>query len=545
MEKTWLKRYPPGVPAEIGPVSGSLGDLFEQSVAAYADRTAFLSMGRSLSYAELGRLARDFAAYLRSIGIAPGARIALMLPNILQYPVGLFGALRAGCIVVACNPLYTPRELEHQLKDSGAEAIVVLENFAHVLAEVIGRTAVRHVVVTSVGDLLGPVKGACVDFAIRHVKRKVPSYRLPGAVRFKAAMAAGAGLPLEPPTVRPEDVALLQYTGGTTGLSKGAMLTHGNLLSNLAQAHAWIAPFLRQEGELIVTALPLYHVFALTANCLTFLKVGAANLLIANPRDIPGFVKTLARHRFTAITGVNTLFNALLDDPGFSGLDFSGLHISLGGGMAVQQGVAERWQRATGCPIVEAYGLTETSPAVTINPLDIHAWNGTVGLPVPSTEIAIRDGELCVRGPQVMKGYWNQPAETAAAFTPDGFLKTGDVATIDEAGFVRIVDRRKDMILVSGFSVYPSEVEGVAAMHPGVLEAAAIGVPDAGSGEAVRLFAVRRDSGLTADELAEHCRRNLTAYKRPREIVFREALPKTPVGKVLRRALREESAAQS
>jgi len=554
MEKIWLRSYPPGVPAEIDVDEfSSVGAMFERSARAFAAHPAFVSMGTAVSYAELDRLARDFAAYCQAVlGLEKGARIAVMMPNLLQYPIAVYGALRAGYVVVNCNPLYTPRELEHQLRDCGAEAIVIVENFAHVLDQVLGATAVKHVIVTGIGDLLAFPKGVLTNFVVRRVKRLVPVWRLPGAVRFLAALAAGGAAQFVPVAVGHEDIAFLQYTGGTTGVAKGAMLTHRNIVANLQQAHAWIAPFLHEGAEIVITALPLYHIFALTANCLTFFKIGATNVLIANPRDIPGFIKELSRYRFTAITGVNTLFNALLNHPDFAALDFSGLHCSLGGGMAVQKAVADKWKRVTGTTLIEAYGLTETSPAVTINPMNLEAYSGAIGLPVPSTEVAIRDaagqdlppgqaGELCVRGPQVMKGYWQRPAESAEVIMADGFLRTGDVAVIDAKGFVRIVDRKKDMILVSGFNVYPNEVEDVAAMHPGVLEVAAVGVADEHSGEAVKLFVVRKDPQLSAAALIAHCKLSLTGYKIPKHIEFRSELPKTNVGKILRRALRDEA----
>ncbi len=556
MEKIWLKSYMPGVPEEVDlDEFSSLADLFDKSVGKYAARTAYINMGRALGYAELNRQARNFAAYLQAVLKLPrGARIALMMPNLLQYPVCLFGALRAGYIVVNCNPLYTPRELEHQLKDSGAEAIVIVENFAHVLQEVLaqGTVPLRHVMVTGLGDMLGAVKGPLINLAVRYIKKMAPPYRLPDAVRLKNALAQGAAAEFQTVRITRDDIAFLQYTGGTTGVAKGAMLTHGNIVANLQQAHAWLTPVLNPgQTELIVTALPLYHIFALTANCLTFLKVGAANVLITNPRDIPGFVKELSRHRFTCLTGVNTLFNALLQHPDFARLDFSSLKITLGGGMAVQRPVAERWKQVTGHPLIEAYGLTETSPAATINPLDLPDYNGSIGLPLPSTEVTIRSddgqylavgetGEICVRGPQVMKGYWNRPEETAKVLLADGFLLTGDVGIMDERGFVRIVDRKKDMILVSGFNVYPNEIEDVVAAHPGVLEVAAIGVPDEKSGEAVMIFVVKKDAALTAESVIAHCKQTLTGYKIPRHIEFRSELPKTNVGKILRRALRDE-----
>jgi len=551
MDRIWLKSYPAGIPADIDVDEfASIGAMFEKSVREFGSRTAFINMDKAVSYAELDRLTRDFAAYCQSLGLKRGARVAVMMPNVLQNPVCIFGALRAGFTVVNCNPLYTPRELEHQLNDSGAEAIVVVENFAHVLQEVVAMTRIRHVVVTGLGDMLGTFKGGLVNFVVRHVKKLVPAFSLPQAISFKAALSRGAAVTFTPVAVGHDDIAFLQYTGGTTGVSKGAMLSHGNIIANLQQAHAWLKPFLAEGREIIITALPLYHIFALTANCLTFIKLGATNVLITNPRDIPGFVKELAKYPFTTITGVNTLFNALLHDPGFAKLDFSKLNISLGGGMAVQRAVAEKWKQVTGNALIEAYGLTETSPAATINPLNLTAYNGSIGLPVPSTEVAIRDdegrdlplgeaGELCVRGPQVMKGYWNRPDETAKVIMADGFLRTGDVAVMDEKGFIRIVDRKKDMILVSGFNVYPNEVEAVVAMHPGVLEVAAVGVPDEKSGEAVKIFVVKRDASLTAEAIIAYCRENLTGYKVPKQVEFRSELPKTNVGKILRRALRD------
>ncbi|HMM54944.1 MAG TPA: long-chain-fatty-acid--CoA ligase [Candidatus Desulfobacillus sp.] len=555
MEKIWLKSYPAGVPAEIDVNEfESIGQLFERSVRKFRDRVAYTNMGKSLTYGELDGLTRDFAAYLQSLGLQKGARVAVMMPNLLQDPVSIFGILRGGYTVVNCNPLYTVRELAHQLKDSGAEAIVIVENFASVLQECLAETPVKHVIVTGLGDMLGFPKGAIVNFVVRHVRKMVPAWRLPGAVRFNDALARGARQDFREVKVGHEDIAFLQYTGGTTGVAKGAMLTHRNIIANLQQAHAWLKPFMPETGT-VVTALPLYHIFALTANCLTFLKIGWSNLLITNPRDIPGFVKELAKHPFDAITGVNTLFNALLNDPDFARLDFSRLKIALGGGMAVQKPVALKWKEVTGIPLIEAYGLTETSPAATINPLDLKEYNGAIGLPVSSTEVAIRDdagndlplgeaGELCVRGPQVMRGYYNRPDETAKVIMPDGFLRTGDVAIMDAQGFVRIVDRKKDMILVSGFNVYPNEIEEVVATHPGVLEVAAVGVPDPKSGEAVKLFVVRKDPALTAEALIAHCKENLTGYKVPRLVEFRDELPKTNVGKILRRALRDEALAK-
>jgi long-chain acyl-CoA synthetase len=509
-------------------------------------------MGGTITFSQLGELSGCFGSWLQGQGLAGGARVAVMLPNCLQYPVCAFGVLRAGYTVVNVNPLYTPSELAHQLKDSGAEAIVVLENFAHVLEQAVAGSAIKHVAVTALGDLLGP-RGAIVNFVVRHVKKMVPPWRLPGAVPFKQVLSRGARRALEPSAAGHEDLAFLQYTGGTTGVAKGAMLTHRNILANLEQAAAWVKPFLEErESQAIITALPLYHVLSLTANCLLMMKLGGLNILITNPRDIPAFVKELRRHRFSLITGVNTLFNALLNNPDFGKVDFSALKVSLGGGMAVQKSVADRWKRVTGCTLVEAYGLSETSPAVTINPLDLPEFNGSIGLPVPSTDIEIRDddgsevppghsGELWVRGPQVMRGYWNHPEETARVLDGAGFLATGDIATVDENGFVRIVDRKKDMIVVSGLKVYPNEIESAVAMHPGVLECVAIGTPDEHSGEAVKLLVVKKDQKLTEEELRRHCKEKLTAYKCPKHVEFRAELPKTNVGKILRRALREEA----
>jgi long-chain acyl-CoA synthetase len=554
MEKIWLKSYPPGVPAEIDPSQyASVRDLFDESVARYGDRPSYHCMGKTISFAELDRLSGQFGAWLQSVGCAKGARVAVMMPNVLQYPVCIFGILRAGCTVVNVNPLYTARELEHQLTDSGAEVIVILENFARTFEEVRSRTPVKHVVIAALGDLLG-LKGALVNFVVRKVKKMVPDYALPGALRFNEVLSRGAGLALERREIGHDDIAFLQYTGGTTGVSKGAMLLNRNIIANLLQAEAWLKPFLGASNQVVITALPLYHIFSLTANCLTFLKLGGCNILITNPRDIPGFVKELAKHRFTLITGVNTLFNALLNNAEFAKLDFSSLQSTMGGGMAVQEAVADRWKQVTGKPLIEAYGLTETSPAATINPLDLPHWNGSIGLPISSTEVIIRGddgsalpvggvGEICIRGPQVMKGYWQRPDETAKAISPDGFFATGDIGVMDERGFVRIVDRKKDMILVSGFNVYPNEVEGEIAKHPGVLEVAAVGVPDDYQGEAVKVFIVKKDPALTEADIRAHCEKVLTGYKRPKHIAFRGELPKTNVGKILRRALRDEKGA--
>ncbi|HEX9626235.1 MAG TPA: AMP-binding protein [Acidiferrobacterales bacterium] len=554
MQKPWLAHYPPGVPAEIDPnLYRSIDDVLARSVAEYRDRPVMTNFGTTLSYAALDIAVQHFAAYLQSVlGLKKGERVALMMPNVLQYPVCIFGALRAGLVVVNVNPLYTARELEHQLKDSGAVAIVVLENFAHVLEQVIARTAVKHVILTGIGDLLDRPKDWLVNFVLRHVQRRVPRYRLPGARRLRAALAAGTGAPFHAVALGHDDLAFLQYTGGTTGVAKGAELTHGNIVANIVQAEAWFGPFFRPGRETVVTALPLYHIFSLTANCLLFVRFGALNVLITNPRDFDGFVKELSRHPFSVVTGVNTLFNALLHHPGFARLDFSNLRLTLGGGMAVQEPVARRWKEVTGHHITQAYGLTETSPAAIINPMTLTEFNGTIGVPIPSTEAEVRDadgrplppgepGELCLRGPQVTRGYWNRPDETAKALGPDGFFATGDIATLDEQGFVRIVDRKKDMIVVSGFKVFPNEVEEVIAELPGVREAAAIGVPDEATSEAVKVFVVRSDPSLTAERIIEHCRAQLTRYKVPKQIEFRDQLPKTNVGKILRRALRDEA----
>ena len=554
MEKIWLKSYQAGVPAEIDLNEfRSIGDLFEKSVKQYGPRKAYINMDKAITYAELDKLSAAFGAYCQSVlKLQKGARIALMMPNLLQYPVCLYGALRAGYTVVNCNPLYTERELEHQLKDSGAEAIVIVENFASVLDKVIARTPVKHVLVTQLGDMLDLPKRMIVNVVVKHVKKMVPAWNLPGAVELRDALIEGGRHPLRPVEVGHEDIAFLQYTGGTTGVSKGAMLTHRNIIANLQQAHAWITAGV-QDNEIIVTALPLYHIFALTANCLTFFKIGATNLLITNPRDIPGFIKEIGKYPFTTITGVNTLFNAMINNPDFAKIDLSKLRLTLGGGMAVQRAVAERWKQITGVTLIEAYGLTETSPAATMNPLDMPEYNGCIGLPISSTEVTIRDddgkdlplgepGELCIRGPQVMKGYWNRPDETAKVIMDDGFLRTGDVAVMSSDGYVKIVDRKKDMILVSGFNVYPNEIEDVLAMHPGVLESAAVGVPDEKTGEAIKIFVVKKDPNLTEASILEHCRANLTGYKIPRQIAFRTELPKTNVGKILRRELRDAKA---
>jgi long-chain acyl-CoA synthetase len=552
MERIWLKSYPEGVPAEVDvDAFSSIVDMFEKGVTEFADRPAYAHMGATLTYAEVDRLSRDFAAFLREgLKLPRGARVALMVPNVLQYPIALFGALRGGYVVVNCNPLYTPRELERQLIDCGAEAILVLENFANALQQVLPRTMIRHVITTQLGDMLGWKKGALINFFIKYVKKLAPKWSIANAIAFRDALRGGAPLCWRPDPIAPHDIAFLQYTGGTTGVPKGAMLTHRNIVANLQQHHAQIGPALLSGRDIVITALPLFHIYALTVSCLLAVEIGAANVLIANPRDIRGLVKELGKHRFTCFPGVNTLFKALVDDPGFARLDFSTLRIAAVGGAPLQEAVAKKWKAVTGTTLIEAYGLTETSPVVTCNPFNLSEFNGACGVPIPSTEIAIRDdkggdlpigeaGELCVRGPQVMKGYWNKPEETAEIMTPDGFLRTGDIATIDVNGFVRIVDRKKDMINVSGLKVYPNEVEEVASMHPGVLEAGAVGVPNAFSGEAVKVVVVKRDPTLTAADLKANCRKYLTAYKVPRVVEFRKELPKTALGKILRRALRD------
>jgi long-chain acyl-CoA synthetase len=554
MERIWLKSYPPGVPADIDPGEyRSLVELFEKSIRDYAARPAFTNMGKTISFAELDRLSRDFGAWLQAKGVAKGARVALMMPNCLQYPIAMFGTLRAGCTVVNVNPLYTAHELEHQAKDAGAEVIVILENFAHVLQQARAHTPFKHIVVASLGDMLG-LKGALVNFVVRKVKKMVPAYDLQGAVSFKDALREGGRSALATPALGHDDIAFLQYTGGTTGVSKGAMLLHRNVIAALLQYKAWLAPATKGERSVIITALPLYHIFSLTVNCLNMMVVGGENVLITNPRDIPGFVKELAKHRYTIITGVNTLFNALLNNPDFAKLDFSALKLAVGGGMAVQKAVAERWKETTGVPLLEGYGLTETAPAATANPMSVTEFTGAIGVPMPSTEVDLRDdddksvplgqpGEICIRGPQVMAGYWQRPDETAKVLGRDGFLHTGDIGVMDEKGFIRIVDRKKDMIIVSGFKVFPNEIEQVVAMHPGVLECAVIGVPDEHSGEVPKVFVVKKDPNLTEQDILEHCRKELTGYKRPKYVEFRADLPKTNVGKILRRALREEKKA--
>ncbi|MFO1315413.1 MAG: AMP-binding protein [Burkholderiales bacterium] len=557
MDRIWLKSYPAGMPAEIDADEyRSVPDLLAKTVAKFGDRPAFHNLGRSISFTELDRLSRDFAAFLQGLpGMVRGDRVALMSPNVLQYPVALFGILRAGMTVVNVNPLYTPRELEHQLRDSGAKAIVIVENFASVLQQVLAGTPVAHVITTQLGDMLPAPKRWLVNHVVKRVKKMVPAWRIDGAIRFRKALARGAAATFAPVDVGREDIAFLQYTGGTTGVSKGAILTHRNVLGNVAQTGIWISASFVEGAEIVIAPLPLYHIFCLTST-LSFMRWGSLTVLITNPRDMPAFVADLRKWKWTVMTGVNTLFNGLLNTPGFDRLDFSPLKVVVGGGAAVQKPVAERWQRVTGRYITEAYGLTEASPGVCANPLET-PWNGAIGLPFPSTEISIRDddfnelpvwtgtgdiekctGELCVRGPQVMRGYWNNPEETAKVLH-DGWLKTGDIGHVDAAGFITITDRKKDMILVSGFNVYPNEIESVVAAHDGVLECGVVGVPDAKSGEAVKVVVVKKDPGLTKEAVLEHCKAQLTGYKMPRHVEFRDALPKSPIGKVLRRELRD------
>jgi len=555
MEKIWLKSYPKGVPADINVNAyRSIPHLIDENIGKYRERPAYICMGKTITFGDVDRLSTAFGAWLQSKGLAKGARVAVMMPNVLQYPAAVFGILRAGYTVVNVNPLYTPRELEHQLKDSGAEAIVILENFATTLEQVLAKTPVKHIVVASLGDLLG-LKGLIVNFVVRNVKKMVPPFSLPGAIRFNDVISEGSGLQLKKVEVGPEDIAFLQYTGGTTGVSKGAILLQRNILANMEQVSAWFSPS-RDEANphVMVAPLPLYHIYALTCNCLYMLRDGGCCLLITNPRDIPGFIKELKNNRFTAMSGLNTLYNALLNNPEFGSIDFSRLKLASAGGMAMQKAVADRWQKATGVPILEGYGLTETSPVATTNPVDIKEFSGNIGLPVPGTTITIRDddgailpvgqvGEICIAGPQVMQGYWQRPEETAKVMTKDGAFTTGDIGVMDERGFVKIVDRKKDMILVSGFNVYPNELEDVVASCPGVLEVCAIGVPDEKSGEVPKLFIVKKDPALTEAIVMEHCKKNLTGYKMPKYVEFRAELPKTPVGKILRRALRDEKKA--
>jgi long-chain acyl-CoA synthetase len=560
MERIWLKQYPPGVPADIEPTQyASLVDLLEESFAKFADRKAFICMDKSISYRDLDQMSVALAAYLQGRGLQRGARVAIMMPNVLQYPIATAAVLRAGFAVVNVNPLYTPRELEHQLKDSGAAAIIVLENFAHTVEQVIAKTSVKHVIVASMGDLLG-FKGVIVNLVVRRVKKMVPAWSLPGAVSFNDALSAGRGLTFNKPKLSPGDVAFLQYTGGTTGVSKGATLLHRNIVANVLQNDAWLQPALAAPPHvdqlMIVCALPLYHIFALTACYLLAVRAGGCNLLIPNPRDIAGFVKELAKYQVNSFPAVNTLYNGLMHHPDFKKLDFSKLKISNGGGMAVQRPVAEQWKAVTGCFIAEGYGLSETSPTLTCNPATTNDFSGSIGIPVPSTYISIRDddgnevplgqaGEICAKGPQVMSGYWNRPEETAKVMTADGYFRTGDIGVMDEKGYTKIVDRKKDMILVSGFNVYPNEIEEVIASHPGVLECAVIGIPDSKSGEAVKAFVVKKDQNLTAEAVIKFCHEQLTGYKVPKHIEFRTDLPKTNVGKILRRQLRDEKKAEA
>ena len=558
MEKFWIKSYPSGVPAEIDYTQyRSLVHLMDEAFDKFAQRNAYVCMDKFLTYGELDVMSRRLGAWLQSQGLSPGMRVALMMPNVLQYPIAIAAVLRAGYTVVNVNPLYTPRELEHQLKDSGAEAIIILENFAHTLEKIISHTQIKIAIVASMGDLLGGLKGSLVNFVVRNLKKMVPAFSLPNAIRFNNVQNEARSMTLRPVELGHDDIAFLQYTGGTTGLSKGAMLSHRNVIANLMQNEAWLQPALHKEPKLesltFVCALPLYHIFALTICCLMGTRIGGLNILIPNPRDIPGLVKTLSKHRFNMFPAVNTLYNGLLNNPDFAKIDFSMLKLCNGGGMAVQRAVNDRWRSVTGKSIVEGYGLSETAPVATANAADSVEFTGTIGLPIPSTEIAILDddsrpvplgqpGEIAIRGPQVMVGYWQRPEETRQVMTPDGFFKSGDIGFMDEKGYVTIVDRKKDMVLVSGFNVYPNEVEGVVAMHPGVLECAVVGVPDPNTGEAVKLFVVRRDPELTKEALLAYCHDELTAYKRPKIIEFRDQLPKTNVGKILRRELRDSQA---
>jgi long-chain acyl-CoA synthetase len=558
MDKIWLKNYQEGVPAEIDPNEyQNIPEILENAFTKYADKPSFHCMGKTFTYREIDLLSKKFAAYLqKDLGLKKGDRVSLMMPNILQYPVALFGVLRAGLIAVNVNPLYTARELEHQLIDSGSKAIVIFENSAAVLQEILAKTPVKTVITTQIGDFLKFPKSLIVNFVIKHVKKMVPAWSIPGSVSFKDVVFNSDESRWEKPTLTHEDTAFLQYTGGTTGVSKGAELTHKNIVSNMLQAKAWIGDLVEPGKDIIITPLPLYHIFSLTANCFIFSSLGALNILITNPRDIPGFVKELKNWNFTAFTGVNTLFNGLLNNPDFKDVDFSHLKVTLGGGMAVQRPVAEKWKQVTKTPLIEAYGLTETSPAACINPMNLPDYNGKIGMPISSTEMVIKDddgndmpigesGEICIKGPQVMRGYWNRPEETAKVMTSDGWFRTGDIGVMDDRGYFQIVDRKKDMILVSGFNVFPNEIEEVVASHPKVLECACIGVPDEKSGEAVKLFVVKSDESLTEDEVKEHCTKELTGYKRPRYVEFRKDLPKTNVGKILRKDLRNETQANA
>ncbi|MDN3610520.1 long-chain-fatty-acid--CoA ligase FadD [Vibrio ostreicida] len=557
MDKPWLSRYPNDVPEHIDPEQyPSLVEMFEQSVQKYSDQPAFMNMGSIMTFRKLEERSRAFAAYLQNeLKLKKGDRVALMMPNLLQYPVALFGVLRAGLIAVNVNPLYTPRELEHQLNDAGAKAIVIVSNFANTLEQVVANTPVKHVVLTSLGQMLPRAKGTLVDFVVKYVKGMVPKYDLPGAISMRKALHKGRRLQYVKPFMSGDDIAFLQYTGGTTGVAKGAILTHRNMIANIMQAKGMYGPVLKEGREVVVTALPLYHVFALTVNCLLFLELGGRNLLITNPRDIPGFIKELHKYPFTAITGVNTLFNALVNNEDFQELDFSHLKLSVGGGMAVQRAVAQQWKKTTGIHLLEGYGLTECAPLVTVNPYDLTEYTGAIGLPVPSTEIRLIDdqgtplsnhevGELQVRGPQVMQGYWQRPEASKEVIDSDGWLSTGDIVKLDDNGLLYIVDRKKDMILVSGFNVYPNEIEDVVALHGKVLEVAAIGQPHEVSGEVVKIYVVKRDPSLTKEEILSHCRQHLTGYKIPKLIEFQDDLPKTNVGKILRRELREQNDAR-
>ena len=552
MEKIWLKSYPEGIPAEVDVnVYSSIVDVFEQSVKKFADKPSFTNFGTTLTYREMDNATRDLAAFLQQrLGLKKGDRVAVMMPNLLQDAISIFAILRAGLTVVNVNPLYKPRELQHQLKDSGANTIIILENFGHVLQEVVADTDVQNVIVTRMGDCLRFPKSVIVNAVIKYIKKMVPKYKLQGAIPFKNALSEGAGLSLNKPELGHDDIAFLQYTGGTTGVAKGAILTHGNIVANIVQVHAWIQKVILEGVETVITALPLYHIFSLTANCLIFMRMGALNYLITNPRDLKNFVKEIKDIHFTVMTGVNTLFNALLHTPDFADVDFSRFKFSLGGGMAVQKAVAEKWKQVTGCTLIEAYGLTETSPGACINPVQLEEYNGMIGLPIPSTEVTIRDddnkelaigetGEICIRGPQVTHGYWNQPEETARALDQEGWFHSGDIGLMDENGYIKIVDRKKDMILVSGFNVYPNEIEDVLVMHPNIVEVGAIGVPDDKSTEVVKVVVVKNDPNLTEEDVRSFAKERLTGYKVPKYVEFRDELPKTNVGKILRRALRE------
>ncbi|HAU1151632.1 TPA: AMP-binding protein [Legionella pneumophila] len=557
MDKRWFEQYQNGVPHEIDASQYlSLISLFNESCSSYASRAAYSNLGTEITYADLDSLSRNFAAYLQQLNLEKGARVAIMLPNVLQYPVAIFGVLRAGYVVVNTNPLYTADEVIHQMNDSGAEVIIVLANFAKTIEKALpSMPSVKHVIVTQLGDLFPSFKRFIVNFVVNHIKKLVPAFKIPHAVAFNYALSEGKQATLHRVELNHDDIAFLQYTGGTTGVAKGAILTHGNLIANVMQAYTWISPLGVSDQDIIVTALPLYHIFSLTANCLTFMKVGAKNILITNPRDMGHFIDQIKNSGFTAITGVNTLFNALLNHPKFKEIDFSKLKLALSGGMALQKSVSLKWSEMTKTRVLEAYGLTETSPAVTINPMYLEGYNGSIGLPLPSTDVSIRDesgkevpigtsGELCIKGPQVMPGYWKRPDETALVFTKDGFLKTGDIARMDEEGFIYLVDRKKDMIVVSGFNVYPNEVEQIIGMHPGVLEVGVVGIVDEESGERVKACIVRKDTTLTAEQIINHCKEHLTAYKIPKVVEFFDELPKTNVGKILRRALKDKEKEQ-